>query len=255
MARTNRDTDGLRIILADRRALWREALARAIERLDPSVRIREVDKVESILGGGRNGGSPDWEPNLVVLSIDPRDPNEIEALEQLCLRLEDVPVVVVADLDDLQHIVTVLERGAKGYIPTTLESRVMIEALRLVAAGGTYIPDSVMRLLDSYDRTRVSVDAARERLTQVFDDCTPRQRQVLDLLCEGKPNKLIAHRLNISENTVKAHLRQIMKRLNVTNRTEAVLLASGLLEPGSGNGSIQDRGIGDRYAGHPRIIA
>ena len=232
--------DELRIIISDKRALWRDALARTIEQLDTSIRISETDSAESVAESALAGDGVD----LVVLNIDPDREDELANLKRLCGELAPIPVVAIADTDAIRQIVAVLERGAKGYIPATLGSRVMIEALRLVAVGGTYIPEPVMELLESYDQARDTGDTARDRASKMDLDCTPRQRQVLGLLCEGMPNKLIAHRLNISENTVKAHLRQLMRRLNVSNRTEAVLLASGLLpEGGHGSGPAkQDNG-------------
>ncbi len=232
--------DELRIVIFDKRALWRDALARTVERLDARIRILEADSLEAVAESVSAGDSVD----LVVLNIDPGQEDELANLERLCAELAPVPVVVVADTDKIGRIVAVLERGAKGYVAATLESRVTIEALRLVAVGGTYIPESVMELLDSHDQAGATVDTARDRAANLPVDCTPRQRQVLDLLCEGMPNKLIAHRLKISENTVKAHLRQLMKRLNVSNRTEAVLLASGLLpDGGRGSGPTKPGGV------------
>jgi DNA-binding NarL/FixJ family response regulator len=223
--------DQLRILICDKRALWRDALARTIDRLDPSIRILETDSVEDVGETATAGDGVD----LVVLNIDPGKESDLASLERLCTELAPVPVAVVADNAGARQIVAVLEHGAKGYLSATLESRVMIEALRLVAVGGTYIPELVLELVDSYDHAPASLDMARDRVSRMEVDCTPRQRQVLSLLCEGMPNKSIAHRLNISENTVKAHLRQLMKRLHVSNRTEAVLLASGLLREGGQN--------------------
>lgn len=230
--------DDLRIIIFDKRALWREALAQTIERLDTSLQILETDSLDAAVKSASVGDGTD----LVVLKLDPGQEDELAGLKRLCAELAPVPIAVVADSDDVADIVAVMERGAKGYVSATLENRVMIEALRLAAVGGTYIPEQVMDLFYSYGRSRTAVDAARERVNLKVVDCTPRQRQVLGLLCEGKPNKVIAHRLNISENTVKAHLRQLMKRLNVSNRTEAVLLASGLLPAG---GQRSEPGISD----------
>jgi DNA-binding NarL/FixJ family response regulator len=85
----------------------------------------------------------------------------------------------------------------------------------------------MVEVMTSHGASRIAVDRARGRLGLMLTELSPRQRQVLELIGRGKPNKLIAHELEISENTVKAHLRQIMKRLHVTNRTEAALMALG----------------------------
>lgn len=216
----------MQIVICDNRTLWRESLRLAIERLDPSIRIRETESVAGVLKLAASGANV----GLIVLNIDLRRQDSTQELDQLQDELDGVPIVIVADSVDPGHIVSVLNRGVRGYIPTTLDSRVMVEALRLVAAGGAYIPEVVIELLSSDGPGRHGLRPDPDRLGQAHNTCTPRQRQVLDLLCLGKPNKLIAHQLEISENTVKAHLRQIMKRLNATNRTEAVLIASGLSE-------------------------
>lgn len=227
----------LNIVIADRRPLWREALAHTIAGMSEGIRIKQHDGVAGVAERVQREGTDG--AHLVVLSIDPREPEDLAHLKRICERLADTPVAVICDVESTDDIIAVLERGARAYIPSALEARIMIEALRLVSVGGTYIPESVLRLLATYDKSREAVNAARNRLDALVAECTPRQRQVLNLLCQGKANKLIAHQLEISENTVKAHLRQIMKRLRVSNRTEAVLLVSGLLTDGSRNSGTE----------------
>lgn len=227
----------LNIVIADKRVLWREALAHTIAGMSWGIRIKQHDGVAGVAERVQREGVDGT--HLVVLSIDPREPEDLAHLERTCGLLANTPVAVISDVETTDDIIAVLERGARAYIPSALEARIMIEALRLVSVGGTYIPESVLQLLATLDKTREAVDDARDRLDALVAECTPRQRQVLDLLCQGKANKLIAHQLEISENTVKAHLRQIMKRLRVSNRTEAVLLVSGLLTDGSRNSGTE----------------
>lgn len=213
----------LRVLIADPRPLWREALRATVERLEPTIVVEEIADQSKVVArvAAENG------VGLLLISLDPRKDSDLRQLDLLARHAPHVPVVVVADLLDVDGVFAVLHRGARGYIPTTLDSRIMVEALRLVAAGGTYIPDLLVELLTSHTVSRVAVDRARSRIGMLLAELSPRQRQVLELLGRGKPNKLIAHELSISENTVKAHLRQIMKRLGVHNRTEAVLISLG----------------------------
>jgi DNA-binding NarL/FixJ family response regulator len=151
-----------------------------------------------------------------------------------------VPIIVLCDGNDSRHIGEALRQGIRGYVPTTLTSRILIEALRLIQAGGTFIPaDALSEALSERRSTAAAANSATAR-----DDTwrlTPRQHQVLGLLREGKPNKIIAYELEMRESTVKVHVRQIMRKLRASNRTEAAFLASNLqnLERTSARGAAR----------------
>ena len=133
-------------------------------------------------------------------------------------------------MKDSQCIGEALRQGIRGYIPTTLTSRILIEALRLIQAGGTFIPaDALSEALSDRRSTAAETNSAAARLGACR--LTPRQSQVLELLRSGKPNKIIAYELAMRESTVKVHVRQIMRKLHATNRTEAAFLASNLHQP------------------------
>ena len=141
--------------------------------------------------------------------------------------LPEVPIIVLCDLQDSRHIGEALRQGIRGYIPTTLTSPILIEALRLIQAGGTFIPaDALSEALSDQRGTAAEPNSAAARMGACR--LTPRQSQVLELLREGKPNKIIAYELAMRESTVKVHVRQIMRKLQATNRTEAAFLASNL---------------------------
>jgi DNA-binding NarL/FixJ family response regulator len=135
--------------------------------------------------------------------------------------MERVPTVILSDKDDIDQILAAVEAGARGYIPTTLSLDIVVEAIRLVRAGGVYVPAD--RLLAA--RRSGEGASLRTQGTPIF---TVRQAAVVQALCKGKANKLIAHELNMRESTVKVHVRNIMKKLSAKNRTEVALMASGL---------------------------
>jgi DNA-binding NarL/FixJ family response regulator len=136
--------------------------------------------------------------------------------------LPTVPVAVLSDDEDPESIREAFELGVRGYIPTSLASMVTAAAVHLVCVGGTFVPAAA--LLSQSDRRRHS---AGEQLIEGF---TQRQTQILDCLRRGMANKLIAYEMNMCESTVKVHVRTIMKKLNATNRTQAVYLSRGLFE-------------------------
>lgn len=132
---------------------------------------------------------------------------------------EIAPVIVLGDVDDIESVFTAFESDARGYIPTASTTpELTIEIMHLVKAGGMFVPPSSL-----YGRTS---DHAIAALTT--PQLTNRQVAVLDHLKRGKSNKFIAHQLKISESTVKVHIRNIMKKLNATNRTEVAYRAQEL---------------------------
>ena len=129
-----------------------------------------------------------------------------------------IPVVVVSDSDDLDHILGALKRGARGYIPSSLPFNIAVEAVRLVEAGGVFVPASSL-----VDREKPAA-AVKAGIA-----LTERQMKVLEEIRHGKANKQIAYALKMSEHTVKLHLRHIMRKLNARNRTEVAVLSENLL--------------------------
>jgi DNA-binding NarL/FixJ family response regulator len=123
----------------------------------------------------------------------------------------DAPVIVVSDFARSDLVLEAFRCGASGFIPTMTSVSIFAQAIRTVLAGGEYVPASVLE--------GGGPQAAARPLGRKF---TPRQQQVLGLLREGLPNKVIAYRLDMRESTVKVHLRQIMRKMNATNRTQVV---------------------------------
>ena len=168
-------------------------------------------------------------PNLVVVyirSVGLTSTWVQSALELLRVRLPEASTVVLSDRDDIDEVNRALTHGVRGYILTSVECGVAVAALRLISAGGTFVPANAVR------STAPKLDDQPEGERQGRSDglgLTPRELSVFDLLRQGKPNKLIAARLDMQENTVKVHVRNILKKLNATNRTHAAFVANRLL--------------------------
>jgi DNA-binding NarL/FixJ family response regulator len=161
--------------------------------------------------------------SVVVFNIGGRKAADgvAEEISQLVADFKPVPVVVLADTDDLNQVVKVLECGARGHVPSSVSIDVCIEAIKLAMAGGTFVPaSSLIAMSKAFEVVDISPP-----MEGMF---TPRQAAVVGALRRGKANKIIAHELRLSESTVKIHIRNIMKKLNATNRTEVVYKMSDL---------------------------
>jgi DNA-binding NarL/FixJ family response regulator len=155
---------------------------------------------------------------IVILSwmeaSDEADANTLNALSEL---VPNVPVVVLADKNDVDLARTAIRHGAKGYIPCTLGFDITVEAVRFVLAGGTYVP------MDCVLATGPSVLASPA--SRPSGGVTSRELAVIRALQQGKSNKVIAYELNMCESTVKVHVRNLMKKMKAKNRTDLAIKA------------------------------
>jgi DNA-binding NarL/FixJ family response regulator len=166
---------------------------------------------------------PDASAEVVILSLmDASKKACASALKALSELVPSVPIVVLASANDVDLALTAIRHGAKGYISCTMGFEIAVEAVRLVLAGGTYFPMDCL------------LAAGAPRLPEppnpliVF---TGRELAVVQAIQQGKPNKIIAHELNLAESTMKVHVRNIMKKLKAKNRTEAAIKARTALMP------------------------
>ena len=144
---------------------------------------------------------------------------DLADLALLSAEAPETPILVTADCDDdAEAAHAILRSGARGFLPTSLGLKVLMGALERMRVGGTYVPLSLSEPV-------VPNRAERARETP-WRELTRRQCDVLALISEGKSNKLIADALTMTESTVKAHVKQIIRRLHVANRTQAALIAS-----------------------------
>jgi DNA-binding NarL/FixJ family response regulator len=210
----------MKILIADDHELFRDGLRHVLLQLDESVSVVEASDYPQALV------QAEAEPDISIVLLDLGMPGMpwSEGLQALRDKLPStVPVIVLSASDDRRHVLQAVNLGAAGFIPKTSSSRVMLSALKLVLSGGVYLPPA---LLDqspdhSYGEGTHGGDGAASFLT-------PRQREVLTLLGQGKSNKEIARVLQLAEGTVKLHVTAILKALNVNNRTRAVVAASQL---------------------------
>ncbi len=157
-------------------------------------------------------GAPDGSV-MLLLHIGPRrlsDPFFCEELRDVIEAWRPAPVILLAEREEWPQVVRAMEIGVRGYIPTSVDIRVCVEAIHLAAAGGMYFPASMV--------TKPTPAAACDDM--LGELLTAREIEVIHAIRIGKSNKVIAFELGMSEGTVKAHVHNIMKKIGAANRTE-----------------------------------
>ncbi|KQV85966.1 hypothetical protein ASC91_22570 [Pelomonas sp. Root1237] len=231
----------MKVLLIDDHPLFREGVALLLKPLVEALETWEAGSCEEAFAVLAERGDAD----LVMIDLGLPGLSGLEGLGRLRRDHPEVPVVVMSSADDKDTVLAVLDAGAMGFIPKSSTSQVMLGALRLILAKGIYLPSSVFlggRALTPAMPAPLAPPAQGRRPVEL--GLTPRQADVLHLLLQGKPAKLIGRQLNLSLSTVKAHTSCVLRALNVTTRTQAVLAASrmGLCfeEPVPAQGSAVD---------------
>ncbi len=134
---------------------------------------------------------------------------------------DPVPVILLSEREEWAQVVCAIELGARGYIPTSVGIRVCVEAVHLAMAGGIFIPATCIA------EKAQPLNHQPHELSGLF---TAREIQVIQLLRQGKANKVIAYELSMSEATVKVHMHNIMKKFGATNRTEVAYKLNSLYQ-------------------------
>lgn len=209
----------MKILVVDDHPLIREALRLVLKGLDAAMYLLEAANRDSALA--ISSEHPDL--SLILLDLTLPGANEFDLLRELREQYPAVPVVVLSASDQADVVTSALDAGAMGFIPKSSPNEVLVGALRLVLSGGVYLPPTVLR-------QPAGPGAGARPPGRGYRDLglTERQAQVLALLIQGKPNKLICRELNLAEGTVKIHITAILKALKVANRTQAVI-AVGML--------------------------
>jgi DNA-binding NarL/FixJ family response regulator len=207
--------NGVLIAIADDHPLMRAALRTALRALGPATRFVEAADVSSTLE--LVAAHPDID--LLLMDLNMPGARGLDAVRAVRERAPLMPLAVVSADHPPGTATALLALGVAGFIPKSDPAEVIIGAVRLVLAGGVYVPP---RFLGDQ-----GMGATR---STVPPGLTARQFDVLRLLAQGKPNKLIAHELGVSEATVKVHLLAVFRALDVRNRTSAVLAARRYLD-------------------------
>lgn len=212
----------MKILVVDDHALIREALREVLKQLDAAIEVLEAANCEDALA------LLDSHPDLALVLLDILLPGRsgLDALSEFRSRNPAVPVVVLSGSEMPGDVMRAIDGGAMGFIPKSQPSRVMIGALRLVLAGGAYLPAEILSQITPQPGGSRPAAASASVRTSADLGLTGRQTEVLALLVQGKPNKIICRELGLAEGTVKIHISAILKALGVANRTQAVIAVS-----------------------------
>ncbi len=202
----------MRILLADDHPLFREGVKPVLEKLDPDVEILEAIDFPTAFDTMHRADEVD----LVLMDLNMPGMAGIEGITRFRATFPDAPVVVLSASEQIEDIQLLLGAGALGYLTKSSHSDTILAALRLVLAGGVYVPPA---LLDNAEAIPPRPVSSR------YPSLSYRQIQVLWELAKGQSNKQIGYALDVTEGTVKLHLAAIFRTLKVNNRTEAVLVA------------------------------
>lgn len=208
----------MKVLVVDDHPLVREGVRFALASLQPDIEVFEAGNSDEALHAAEQ--HPDLD--LVMLDLALPGTPGLAALEELRLRGCAAPVVMLSGSCERSDVIAALNTGAMGFIPKLSSNEVMLQALRLVLAGGVYVPPQALGMLDG--PAGFGAGSARPKSLQQLG-LSERQQQVLALIAQGKPNKMIAADLNIAEPTVKAHITEILRALQVTNRSQAMIVA------------------------------
>jgi DNA-binding NarL/FixJ family response regulator len=209
-----------RVLIADDHPLYRDALRAIIPQAMPGAQMQEAGCQREVIASVTSDSSFD----LIVLDLNLPGATGLSCLRHVRDTAQLTPILVVSGDDDPATMRDVVMAGATGYVPKSAPRQVLVDAIRVIMGGGTYLPTAAVLAL----RRAQTPEAPAAKVTAP-DELTSRQKKVLKLLAEGLSNKHIARELQISEITVKAHVSLILKKLGVANRVQAAMEARRLL--------------------------
>ncbi|MBL8345860.1 MAG: response regulator transcription factor [Rubrivivax sp.] len=238
----------MKVLLVDDHPLVLTALQAVIGNIGSDIQVAGAASAAA----ARQAMAADPERDLVLLDLALGDADGFDLLTELRNAYPAVPVVVVSASERASDVIRAIDLGAMGFVPKSTSHAELHEALRMVMTGSMYVPPSMLGM--DFARVRRDMQAEAEAASAALAasgaplgsaaraephqkvpsmqdlGLTPRQAEVLGLLLQGLPNKLIARQLNLSVETVKDHVAAVLRALNVSSRTQAVLAVSQMTQ-------------------------
>ena len=210
----------MNVLIVDDHALFRHGLSLTLAELFDGASISEAGSADEAieLVAGENSRF-----DLVLVDLVMPGMNGLEGIRLLREHLGDAPVVVVSSSEDLSDIRSALDRGARGYVLKSSAAEVLGHALPLILAGEVFVPAIALSGGGMLASGSTEMRDSENHVNQTERAMTPRQTEVLTLLAQGLSNKEIARSLEMPESTVKVHVKAILQKLGVKNRTQAAI--------------------------------
>jgi DNA-binding NarL/FixJ family response regulator len=202
-----------KFLIIDDHPLFREALHSAVELAYPNsdtLDAASLDEANQIL-------QDDAGFDLALLDLSMPGVKGMDGLLHLRTHYPRLPVVVVSGAEDPPIIAQVLAYGAAGFIPKSSKKTTLADAIQQVMNGAVYVPETYA------DGAEDPIDDDTRKMIERLSSLTPQQIRVLQMICNGLLNKQIAYELSVGETTVKAHVSEILRKLSVSSRTQAVI--------------------------------
>lgn len=206
----------MRILVADDHNLVREGLRPFLQELGDAVAVIEAATLDEAVEKAANEGL-----SLALLDLKMPGMDGLRGMEQFHARFPSVPTVILTGHINRDDVMAAVRAGASGYIPKTISGMALVNALRLVLSGEKYLPSFM--LTDAAEEPTVVSGASTK--PSPLDTLSPREREILGLLIEGRTNKDIARHLDLQEITIKIHLRNVYRKIGAVNRAQAVRIA------------------------------
>ncbi len=208
-----------RFLVVDDHPLFREALHSAVRTAYPQAEVVEASSIDEAIAQIER--RPAFDLALIDLSMP--SVKGFEGVLKVRARFPGLPLVVVSGLEDPRIVNEAMNCGISGFIPKSIKKAELTDAIRKVMNGEVFVPAGYAPTAPDKSAKAKKLDFA-ERLATL----TPQQLRVLGMLRQGLLNKQIAYELDVGETTVKAHVSEVLRKLNVASRTQAVIEASGL---------------------------
>lgn len=216
-----------KIVIIDDHQLFREGVKRILD-FEPSFEVvAEGDDGEEALAI-----VDAHKPDVVIMDINMPNMNGVEATKQLIEANAETKVIILSIHDDENYVTHALKTGASGYLLKEMDADTLIEAVKVVADGGSYLhPKVTHNLVNEFRRLATTSGQSapaqylQPEIRRPLHILTRRECEVLQMLADGKSNRGIGEALFISEKTVKNHVSNILQKMNVNDRTQAVVVA------------------------------
>ncbi|MFF5993808.1 MULTISPECIES: response regulator [unclassified Lysinibacillus] len=213
-----------KIIIVDDHQLFREGVKRILDFEDTFEVVAEGDDGTDVINLYSLHN-----PDVVLMDINMPKKNGVEAAAELIAEFPEAKIIMLSIHDDESYVTHALKSGALGYMLKEMDADEIVEAIKVVANGGSYLhPKVTKNLVAEFRRLSEHENKGNFHQTEIrrpFHLLTKRECEVLQLLTDGQSNRSIGETLYISEKTVKNHVSSILQKMNVNDRTQAVVTA------------------------------